>query len=296
MGNYAIASSEKAQEHAIGAMARALIARRDEVRLILVGGPSSAGKTTFAKRLAHHLERNGSPTLSISTDDYFVGDALNPRDENGNLDYEHIRAMDLYKLNDNLVDLVAGREAILPRFDFQRHMPMEEGFPARLGEGAFVIVEGLHSLNPELTPRIPAAEKAIIMADTSTDPFAGIDGAHFGDQRLIRRIIRDKNYRNRSAAGTIGLWESVRAGEERWIRPFVGYAQETFDTTLPYEPAVLRLFALPLLQELFDNPEVADTARRLAGLLELFEPIEDATPIPSYSILREYIGGSSIQY
>lgn len=295
----AIIAAEKAHDRAIEEIARSLIARRDEVRVILIGGPSSAGKTTFAKRLSWHFDRDGASTLAISTDDYFVGDARNPRDEHGNLDYEHIRAMDVERLNSDLVALVSGRETILPRFDFQRHEPMKEGIPTRLASGSFIIIEGLHSLNPDLTPLIPANEKALILADTTTNPYATVPGALPGDQRLLRRIIRDSNYRGRAAADTILLWKSVQAGEDRWIRPFTGNAEIVFDTTLPYEPMALRPFVLPELLKLADSAEipalVRETSKRLAADLAGFEDA-DSSAIPGYSILREYIGGSVIQY
>ena len=226
-----IITAEDAHEQGIEKIAQFLISRRGEIRLVLVGGPSSAGKTTFAKRLQFHLESNGATTLAISTDDYFVGDSRNPRDAYGNLDYEHIRAMDLDMLNANLVDLLAGRKTLLPRFDFLRHEPSAEKREAQLPEGAFAIIEGLHSLNPELTPLVPKEAKHLILADTLTDPFEVCPGAEAGDQRLIRRIIRDSKYRGRGAADTIRLWASVRAGEERWIQPFTGNAETTFDTT-----------------------------------------------------------------
>lgn len=295
MGTSCVKQAEMAQERAIDRIAKALIGRRDSVRVILIGGPSSAGKTTFSKRLAFHLGEHGVKTLAISTDDYFVGDERNPRDENGNLDYEHIQAMDLARLNENLLDLASGKEATLPRFDFHNHAPMAEGRVERLGSGEFIIIEGLHCLNPELTPQLPAELKAVIRADTVTDAFHGVAGAHEGDQRLVRRIIRDMKYRGRSPSDTIDLWKTVRAGEERWIRPYEGNAETVFDTTLPYEPGVLRTYALPALAKVAGGTSAAATALRLASALESFAPV-DSAEIPGYSILREYIGGSIIEY
>ena len=307
--------SEAAHDAHIESIARGLIANRDAVRLVLIGGPSSAGKTTFAKRLCWHLEQAGASTLAVSTDDFFVGDALNPRDEKGNLDYEHIKAINLDLLNSNLADLLAGRVALMPKFDFHVHAPMPERHEARLPDGAFIIIEGLHSLNPALTPAIPDGAKHLILADTITNPYtpagsvrpqlhskpAPSNGAArpsavpSGAQRLIRRIIRDAQYRGRGAAETILLWPSVVAGEERWIRPFVGNADETFDTSIPDEPGILRPFAEPALAAIGESSPAYATAQ---GLLDLMAPFaaKDATDVPSYSILREYIGGSSIQY
>ncbi|MBP5544702.1 MAG: nucleoside kinase [Kiritimatiellae bacterium] len=307
--------SEAAHDARIESIARDLIANRDAVRLVLIGGPSSAGKTTFAKRLCWHLEQAGASTLAVSTDDFFVGDALNPRDEKGNLDYEHIKAINLDLLNSNLADLLAGRIALMPKFDFHVHAPMPERHEARLPDGAFIIIEGLHSLNPALTPAIPDGAKHLILADTITNPYAPAGSvrpqlhskpAHSsgaartpavpsGAQRLIRRIIRDAQYRGRGAAETILLWTSVVAGEERWIRPFVGNADETFDTSIPDEPGILRPFAEPALAAIGGSSPAYATAQGLLHLMAPFAP-KDATDVPSYSILREYIGGSSIQY
>ena len=291
----AVRKAERRHDDEIESIARRIEAAADAARVVLIGGPSSAGKTTFAKRLTFHLNQNGIGTLVVSTDDYFVGDERNPRDADGNLDYEHLHAMDIEKLNADLVDLVAGRPAMMPRFDFTRHAPAAEGHEERLPDGAVIVIEGLHSLNPELTPNIPLDEKFLVLADTISSPFNDMDGAEPGDGRLIRRIIRDGKYRNRSAADTITLWPSVCAGERRWIRPFEGNAEFVFDTTLPYEPAVLRRYATPLLEAIGEDSPAFPAARRLLGLLSSFEARGDEG-IPGYSILREYIGGSIIQY
>ena len=290
-----IAQAERRHDDEIESIARHIQAEADSARVVLIGGPSSAGKTTFAKRLTFHLEQNGVGTLVVSTDDYFVGDERNPRDEDGNLDYEHIRAMDLDRLNENLADLAAGREAVLPRFDFTRHAPMAEGHAERLKPGEVVVIEGLHSLNPELSPAIPDDNKFLLLADTVSSPFNEVEGAEPGDGRLIRRIIRDGKYRGRTAEATIALWPSVCAGEERWITPFRGNADFVFDTTLPYEPAVLKKFAVPLLDAIGPDSPSRATADRLLADLSRFEARGDAG-IPGFSILREYIGGSIIQY
>ncbi len=287
--------AERFHGEEIEAMARGIGENAATARLVLIGGPSSAGKTTFAKRLTHHLNNNGIGTLVISTDDYFVGDALNPRDKNGNLDYEHIKAIDLDQLGANLRDLIAGRPAVLPRFDFHTHAPAKEGHEERLPDGSVIVIEGLHSLNPELTPSIPAAQKHLIFADTATNLYDEIPLSKPADGRLIRRIIRDSKYRSRGAEETIGLWQSVCDGEEKWIRPFTGNAAETFDTTLAYEPGVLRHYAEPLLSAISPASPAYIEARRLLGSLTHFK-VGDEEGIPGYSILREYIGGSIIQY
>ncbi len=290
-----VACAEKRHEDELASIARHIRDEADSARVVLIGGPSSAGKTTFAKRLTYHLGKLGVGTLVVSTDDYFVGDERNPRDENGNLDYEHIRAMDLDRLNANLADLVAGREALLPRFDFTRHAPAAEGHVERLKPGEVVVIEGLHSLNPELSPAIPDDDKFLLLADTITSPFNEVEGAEPGDGRLIRRIIRDGQFRGRPADSTIRLWPSVCAGESRWITPFRGNADFVFDTTLAYEPAVLKKFAVPLLEAIDAGSPSRPTADRLLDDLACFDERDD-TGIPGFSILREYIGGSIIQY
>lgn len=287
--------AERLQGREIDAMARNIAENSFATPLILIGGPSSAGKTTFAKRLTYHLEDCGICTLVISTDDYFVGDEKNPRDENGKLDYEHIEAMDLGQLNEDLSNLIAGRPVDLPRFDFHTHAPSLDRRKAKLAPGSVIVIEGLHCLNPRLTASIPKDRKHLIFADTVTDIFESVPGAKNSDGRLARRIIRDSKYRSRNAEETIRLWPTVCAGEEKWIRPFVGNADEVFDTTLVYEPGVLRGYAEPLLKQIGADSPAYSEARRLLAQLDDF-PVVDEEGIPGFSILREYIGGSLIEY
>lgn len=293
--NAQILEAETKHAKQIEEIAQRIIREANAARIVLIGGPSSAGKTTFAKRLTYHLTNDGISPLVISTDDYFVGDEKNPRDENGNLDYEHIRAMDLEKLNEDLLNLLDGKTVTVPRFDFERHAPAEIGHQEHLDDGGVIIIEGLHSLNPELTPRIPMDSKFLILVDTISSPFNELEGAATGDGRLIRRIIRDSKYRGRRPTDTIRLWESVRAGEIRWIQPFEKNAEYVFDTTLPYEPGVLKFYAAPLLRAIAsDDPSYAKAQQLLSLLDEFTEAPEDG--IPRFSILREYIGGSCIEY
>lgn len=293
--NAQILEAETKHAKEIEEIAQRVIREADAAKIVLIGGPSSAGKTTFAKRLTFHLKNDGIAPLVISTDDYFVGDARNPRDENGKLDYEHIRAMDLEKLNEDLLNLMAGKTVTIPRFDFEKHAPAEVGHDEHLEAGGVIIIEGLHSLNPELTPRISDSSKFLILVDTVSSPFNDLEGAKPGDGRLIRRIIRDSKYRGRKPTDTIRLWDSVRAGEIRWIQPFERNAEYIFDTTLPYEPGVLKYYASPLLESIpNDDPSYAKAQQ----LLELMEEFKEAPEhgIPGFSILREYIGGSCIEY
>ncbi len=290
-----IKSEELRHDEEIEIIAERIIKEADEARVVLIGGPSSSGKTTFAKRLTYHLNENNVKPLTVSTDDYFVGDARNPRDENGKLDYEHIQAVDLEKLNRDLVDLIAGKEVMMSRFDFERHAPAEVGHLERLSERGVVIIEGLHSLNPELTPSVPMNNKFLILAKTFTSPFRHVSNYKNGDGRLIRRMIRDSKYRGRSAENTIMLWDSVRAGERRWIDPFEHNAEYNFDTSLAYEPLVLKRYAKPLLEHISEDSPAFSKAKQLLMLLEKFPECGEGG-VPGYSILREYIGGSSIEY
>lgn len=290
-----VAAEEKRHADAIEQIAKRIQEEAEEARVILIGGPSSAGKTTFSKRLTFHLNRKGVSTLILSTDDYFVGDAKNPRDEDGNLDYEHILAIDLELLNQDLLDLMAGRVVMMPKFDFTSHERSQERMRGQLAKGGVIIIEGLHSLNPELTPQIPMNEKLLILADTISSPFDRMLEAENGDGRLIRRMIRDSKYRGRTPEKTIELWPSICTGERRWIRPYVENAEVIFDTTLAYEPMVLKGYAQPLLNAIDSTSPIYPIAKRLQALLEKVPFCEEGA-IPGYSILREYIGGSILHY
>lgn len=290
-----ISMEESRHDYELEYIAKRIQAEADSAKVVLIGGASSAGKTTFAKRTTFHLNRNGIGTLVISTDDYFVGDKKNPIGDDGKPDYEHIRAIDLERLNSDLSDLIAGKKVFLPHFDFASHEPSEEVTEAKLGSDSVIIIEGLHSLNEELTPAIPDNQKFLILADTISSPFSMLQDAMASDGRLIRRIIRDSKYRGRTPENTILLWDSVCEGEEKWIRPFVGNAEFVFDTTLSYEPMVLKRLAIPLLAQIPSSSGASKTARRLEKLLSIFRECGDED-IPGYSILREYIGGSVLKY
>lgn len=265
-------------------------------RLVLVAGPSSSGKTTFAMRLGTNLRVLGHKPFVISTDDYFVGDERNPRDENGQLDYEHIRAIDIERLNRDLADLLAGRSITMPRFDFKAHRPVEREGTFHLEEGQIVIMEGIHSLNPELTPSIPRDMKFLVNVCALTQ--IAIDNStrvSTTEDRLLRRLVRDWKYRGRTALGTLQMWPSVVRGEERWIFPFQKLADATFNSALDYEICVLKPYAAVLLNTIKPrDPEYAE-ARRLTAILQNFMQV-DAAAVPGDSILRECIGGSQLAY
>ncbi|MGI6497023.1 MAG: nucleoside kinase [Kiritimatiellia bacterium] len=270
---------------------------RPAVRIVFVAGPSSAGKTTFAKRLAGHLRSRGAEPLVLSTDNYFVGDARNPRDEEGRLDYEHVDAMDIPRLDGDLLDLLAGRDVFLRHFDFTRKQGYDSDVPTRLPPGGIVVMEGLHCLNPRLSEHLPAETlfRIYINAVTQLD---ATDGGRISttDNRLLRRIVRDNQFRNLRALDTLRLWPSVRRGEERWIFPFEDHADTAFNSALGYEFAVLKPLADPLLREIDPATPEGKTAARLLDFLEDFRTLPPIDAIPGNSILREYIGGSSLDY
>ena len=288
--------AEALHDKKLADIASQIAERSPAVRLILLAGPSSSGKTTSAKRITTHLRVLGLRPFLISTDDYFVGDERNPRDENGKLDYEHIHAMDLDLLNDNLLGLLAGEEVEMPRFDFKTHNPFPERVKARLAPGQVIIMEGIHCLNPELTARIPREQKFLIYISALTQ--LAIDRCcrvSTTDNRLLRRLVRDNQFRGRPAVESLRLWPSVRRGESRWIFPFQDLADATFNSALDYELGVLKPYAYALLNTVKPSmPEYAE-ARRLTAMLQNFTTIpQDA--VPGDSILRECIGGSQLSY
>ena len=289
-------TAEALHQKKLAAIAEKIAHRKPTVRLVLAAGPSCSGKTTFAMRLLSHLRVNGLRPVVISTDDYFVGDELNPRDEQGNLDYEHIESMDLPRLNRDLLDLLEGREVFLRTFDFRNKTGHDRLAPTRLGPQDVIIMEGIHCLNPQLTAQVPRQVKFLIYVSALTQ--LGIDNHNrisTTDNRLIRRLVRDDQYRGHPAIHTLQRWPSVRVGEKRWIFPYQQLADETFNSALDYELAVLRPFVIPLLIQIKPTqPEYAE-ARRLTGFLHNFLPIPPNV-VPGDSILREYIGGSQLKY
>jgi uridine kinase len=266
------------------------------VRFILVSGPSSAGKTTFSKRLTTQLRVNGLSPVTLSTDDYFVTPDRNPVDAAGKPDYEHLDAIDLELFNRQLLELVEGREVALPSFDFAARERRFRGRTLRIGPDVMVIIEGLHALNPALTRMVPDDRKFRVYVSALTQ--LNVDSANrisTTDNRLMRRIVRDRKYRGYSALQTLRQWPSVREGEKRWVFPFQRDADATFNSALDYELAVLKPHVEPLLMQVKPSePEYAE-ARRLTEFLLNFLGTPDR-PVPPTSILREYIGGSMFHY
>ena len=274
----------------------ALAHRERGLRLILISGPSSSGKTTTSKRLGVQLRVLGLQPVLVSTDDYFVNREDTPRDENGDYDFEVLEAIDLARLNEDLGRLMAGESVEIPRFDFVTGRRQWHEKPLQLEENSVLILEGIHALNPRLTPSIPADAKFKIYASCLTS--VALDNTsriHTTDNRLLRRMIRDNATRGTSAADTIARWGSVRRGEERHIFPYQEEADVMFNSSLIYELSVLKPFAEPLLREIPNaSPEYA-TAQGLLKFLDNFVPIV-SQEIPPTSVLREFVGGSAFKY
>ena len=273
------------------------IAASKKVKVILIAGPSSSGKTTTSKKLALELRAIGYKPKVISLDCYYVGRDRNPKDENGNYDYECLEALDIPLLNQNLVDLFEGKEVIIPSYDFNEGVPyFEEKNKMKLDANDILIMEGIHGLNDKLTPLIPNELKFKIYLSALTQ--LNLDNHNrisTSDNRLIRRIVRDARFRGKSAATTISMWPSVHKGEELHIFPFQNNADAILNTALDYELAVLKIYAEPLLRCVNPTqPEYAE-ACQLLNFLNNFAPIPP-TAVPSRSIIREFIGGSAFKY
>ncbi len=287
--------SEALQEKKIARIADE-IARRKGVKLVLIAGPSSSGKTTTCKRLSVQLAVNSIKPVAISLDDYFLDRDKTPLDERGDYDFENLHALNLPLLNEQLAALFRGEEVELPRYDFPTGTSQKSGKRLRLGENEILVVEGIHALNPELTSEIPDEQIFRVYASALTTVL--LDNHNYiptTDNRLLRRIIRDHKYRAVTARETIRRWPSVRAGENKWIFPFQENADAMFNTAMLFELAVIKSQAEPLLEQVPENcPEHAE-AYRLLKFLRYIKPIPE-TQIPPTSLLREFLGGSSFTY
>ncbi len=271
------------------------IRTRPAIRLVLIAGPSSSGKTTSSKRIESQLESDGVRTFALSLDNYFVNRERTPIDENGEHDFESIYALDLELFNENLTDLLANRKVLLPRFNFKEGCRSDKYTPFELAPGQILVVEGLHGLNDELTYSIPNDFKFKIYASPTPTLNLGNGGTASLDTRLIRRMVRDNKFRGHCARSTIQRWPSVRRGEEKYIVPFRPMADFHFNSSLVYELAVLKRHVLPLLCGIQRDEVEHAEAKRLFEILEPFEVIPHDS-MPAHSILREFIGGSIYNY
>lgn len=266
------------------------------IRMVLISGPSSSGKTTSAKRLGIQLGVLGLHPVMISLDDYFVDREKTPRDENGEYDYEALEAIDLALFNDHLRRLMAGESVDIPRYDFITGRRTQHGTPLTLDERSILIIEGIHGLNPRLTPSIPDSKKFRIYISCFTSvAMDNLSRIATTDNRLLRRLTRDYQQRGADALQTLSRWASVRRGEERHIFPYQENADVMLNSSLFYEISVLRPFAEKILREVPDTVPEFDEARRMLKFLDNFIPIPP-DEIPPTSILREFIGGSSFKY
>lgn len=290
--------AEAMHDRLLGRISDDIARRRKEgsAGIVMIAGPSSSGKTTSTKRLAIQLMTNLIVPKMISLDDYFVDRVDTPLDENGDYDYESIHALDLDRLNSDLSRLLSGEEINLPTYSFELGKRVERVKPLRLEKNDVLLIEGIHGLNPELTRSInPDEVYKVYVSALTTLKIDNHNWISTSGNRLLRRIVRDNKYRHTSALDTIRRWASVRSGEEKWIFPFSENADATFNSSLIFELGVMKPYAEPLLRDVPRNlPEYAE-AFRLLRLLSYFEPIP-ADQIPTTSLLREFLGGSSFRY
>lgn len=288
--------SEALHEKKVAEIADLIAKKADKVKFVLVSGPSSSGKTTFSKRLSIQLMVCGLKPVVLSLDNYFVNREATPLDENGDWDFEHLHALDLTLFNQNLKDLLDGKEVEIPFFNFEDGKRYYKGEKLKLNADSILVLEGIHALNPELIPEIPVDTTYKIYVSALTT--ISIDNHNWiptTDVRLLRRIIRDYRFRNYSARETIGRWASVRRGEEEWIFPYQENADIMFNSALLFELAVLKRHAEPILAEVPKYCEEYTETHRMIKFLNYFVSIPEKE-IPPTSLLREFVGGSSFRY
>ncbi len=286
--------AEALHEQRIAEVAAQIHERFDQVRVVLIAGPSSSGKTTFAKRLAIQLLARGISPFPLEMDNYFVDRDKTPLDENGEYDFENIKAVNTKRLDKDLRKLINGDKVQLPHYDFLQGKSIP-GETVRLQPGQIILLEGIHGLNPELIPNISMEQTFRVYVSALTQ--LNLDGHNrvsTTDTRLLRRIVRDARERGYSAMDTIARWDSVRRGEKRYIFPYQDYANTMFNSALVYELSALKPLAEPLLRQVpFGTPEFIE-AKRLLALLEWFRPL-DASMLPDNSLMREFVGGSILR-
>ena len=288
--------SEALHEKKIAEIATIITQKRNKVNIVLIAGPSSSGKTTFSRRLGIQLAVNGLHAIEVSIDDFFVNRDFTPTDESGNFDFEALEAIDIPYFNDFLLRLTAGEEVDVPRFDFHQGQRTFSGKKMKMEKDNILIIEGIHGLNPELTPRIDPEKTFRIFVSALTQ--ISIDEHTYvptTDNRLLRRIIRDCKFRGYDALTTIQRWPSVRRGEEKHIFPFQENADIMFNSALIYELAVIKKYASPVLKQVKENTPEYSEAVRLLIFISYFDTIPE-DEIPPTSVLREFLGGSSFIY
>ena len=269
------------------------IITKEHKRIVLIAGPSSSGKTTFARRLCIQLRVNGMRPVYLGTDDYFVNRVDTPVDANGEKDFENLNALDLKLFNHNMKDLIAGKEVDMPTYDFIKGEKIFGQKITKLADDQILVIEGIHALNEKLTEMIPHEQKYKIYISPLTQ--LGIDEHNrisTTDERMLRRLVRDYQFRGYSAKETIKNWPKVRAGEDKNIFPYSGEADILFNSYHVYEIAVLKKYAEPLLKEITKEDEEYADANRMLQFLQFFHVAEDDSMIVNNSIIREFIGGS----
>lgn len=285
--------SEAKQNKMLGELGDIIQRNNDEIRLIAIAGPSSSGKTTFSTRLKIELMTRNIKPVTVSLDNYYLDLADIKRDADGNVDLENINTLDVELFNQNMVALIAGEEVMVPVYDFT--VAKRVGFkPLKISKQSPIIIEGIHGLNPQLTKMIPNWQKYKIyitpQLQMNIDNHNPISST---DLRLLRRIVRDKKYRDCSAEKTLSMWPSVRSGEHKWVYPFLDQADYVYNSVLQYELSVLKKHALPTLQDVPNDSEYFVTANRLIKFVKYFIDIDDFQ-VPCNSLLREFIGGSCV--
>jgi len=288
--------AESLHEKKIARIADTITSRKEDLRLVLIAGPSASGKTTFSKRLSTQLQVNGIRPLALSMDNYFVDRQACPRDGSGELDFEALGTLDLELFNRHLADLLEGREVAVPKFDFETGSRESEHRNLWLEDDQILVVEGIHALNPKISASVPERNKFRIYVSALTQLTIN-DHSRISttDTRILRRLVRDSSFRNYNAAQTLKRFPSVIRGERRNTFPFQESADVMFNSSLVYELAVLKDPALPLLEMITADDETYTEAQRLLMFLMLFQPVA-ADEVPPTSILREFIGGSSFHY
>ncbi len=287
--------SEALQEKKISHIADS-ISINDKLKVVLIAGPSSSGKTTFCKRLSIQLLACGIKPIQISLDDYFVNRIDTPKDENGEEDYESLYSLNINLINEQFNALFSGEEVELPKYNFQTGISEKSGKRIKMYDNNILIVEGIHALNPKLTENIPSEKKFKIYASALTTIL--LDDHNYiptTDNRLLRRIVRDYKYRGCSAKDTIHRWPSVRAGENKWIFPYQEEADVMFNTAMLFELAVIKQQAIMILEQVSESCEEYAEAYRLRKFLSYFSPLSNRN-LPPTSLLREFLGGSSFKY